>query len=129
MSEADLSSRIVEVDALDWVPTRFPGIAIKTLYRDEATGRFTALFRWDPGSELPEHIHVELEQSFILEGSLVDQDGEVTAGNYVWRPAGSRHVARAPKGALVLGFFLKPNLFLDEAEGEPSVTASAPPGR
>jgi hypothetical protein len=31
----------------------------------------------------------------------------------VWRPAGNRHVARAPKGALVIGFFLKPNRFLD----------------
>jgi quercetin dioxygenase-like cupin family protein len=41
----------------------------------------------------------------------VDPEGEVTAGNYVWRPAGSRHSANAPHGALVLGFFLKPNRF------------------
>jgi hypothetical protein len=32
-------------------------------------------------------------------------------GNFVWRPPGSRHVAHAPNGALVLGFFLKPNTF------------------
>lgn len=123
MTESSLASTIVEVGALPWVPTRFPGIATKTLYRDEATGRFTALFRWDPGAELPDHIHVELEQSFILEGSLVDQDGEVTAGNYVWRPAGSRHTARAPKGALVLAFFLRPNLFIDENGGREEVGA------
>ena len=43
--------------------------------------------------------------------SLVDHQGEVRAGQYVWRPAGSRHTARAPQGALVLGFFLKPNRF------------------
>ena len=38
--------------------------------------------------------------------------GEVTAGNYVWRPKGNRHLARSPHGALVLSFFLKPNKFL-----------------
>ena len=37
--------------------------------------------------------------------------GEAGAGSFVWRPAGSRHVARAPNGALVLGFFLQPNKF------------------
>jgi quercetin dioxygenase-like cupin family protein len=47
----------------------------------------------------------------VLEGRLVDHEGEVKAGNYVWRPAGSRHSASAPEGALVLGFFLKPNHF------------------
>ncbi|MDB5507973.1 MAG: hypothetical protein JWL93_442, partial [Hyphomicrobiales bacterium] len=52
------------------------------------------------------------EQTFVVEGSLVDEDGEVTAGNFVWRPAGSTHVATAPNGALVLCFFLKPNRFL-----------------
>jgi hypothetical protein len=36
----------------------------------------------------------------------------VRAGDYVWRPRGNRHVARAPGGALVLSFFLKPNRFL-----------------
>ena len=46
-----------------------------------------------------------------LSSRLVDHEGEVTAGNFVWRPAGSRHVASSPNGALVLGFFLKPNTF------------------
>lgn len=106
-----LQSRLVEVEKLPWVPTPYKGIDIKILMKDDVTGLMTALFRWEPGSVLPDHQHVEIEQSYILEGSLVDEDGEVTAGNFVWRPAGSRHVARAPKGALILGFFLKPNTF------------------
>jgi hypothetical protein len=32
-------------------------------------------------------------------------------GSFVWRPAGSRHVASAPDGALLLGIFQKPNQF------------------
>lgn len=106
-----LQSRLVDVDRMKWTPTGYKGIDIKVLMKDEATGMMTALFRWQPGSVLPDHEHVELEQTWILEGSLVDEDGEVTAGNYVWRPAGSRHAASAPKGALVLSMFLKPNKF------------------
>jgi anti-sigma factor ChrR (cupin superfamily) len=65
---------------------------------------------------LPYHEHAELEQTYILEGSLVDEEGEVTAGNYVARPTGSRHIARSPNGCINISFFLKPNLFF-EADG------------
>ncbi len=109
-----LASRYVQVSDIPWSPTRFPGVEMKVLMEDKESGLLTALFKWAPGSELPLHEHVEIEQSWVLEGSLVDDEGEVTAGNFVWRPAGNRHVARAPKGALVLGFFLKPNRFLDQ---------------
>ena len=56
----------------------------------------------------------------MLEGSLVDEEGEVAAGNHVWRPKGNRHIAKSPNGALVLSMFLKPNIFLGgDAEGQP----------
>ena len=58
------------------------------------------------------HEHVGVEQTYVLEGRLVDSEGEVKAGEYVWRPAGSRHIASAPEGALLLGMFLQPNRFL-----------------
>jgi len=82
------------------------------LMEEPETGLLTALFRWQPGAELALHEHVEIEQTFVLEGSLVDDEGEVRAGDYVWRPKGNRHLARSPNGALVLSFFLKPNIFL-----------------
>jgi anti-sigma factor ChrR (cupin superfamily) len=108
---APLSSRYIDVEGLPWQPTRFPGIEIKVLMEDPDTGLQTVLTRMAPGTVLTDHMHVNIEQSWILEGSLVDHEGEATAGNFVWRPAGSRHVAHAPKGALVLGFFLQPNTF------------------
>jgi len=107
-----LASRYVEVESLPWKPTPCPGIDMKVLLEDPETGLLTALFRWQPGSELALHEHVEIEQTFVLEGSLVDGEGEVCAGNYVWRPKGNRHIARSPGGALVLSMFLKPNIFL-----------------
>jgi len=114
-----LSSCYVDVDSLPWKPTPCAGIDMKVLVEDPETGLLTALFRWQPGSELGLHEHVEVEQTFVLQGSLVDDEGEVTAGNYVWRPKGNRHVARSPHGALVLSMFLRPNIFLTgENEGQ-----------
>lgn len=114
-----LASRYVSVDELPWKPTPCAGIEMKVLVEDTATGLLTALFRWQPGAVLGMHEHVELEQTFVLEGSLVDEEGEVTAGNYVWRPKGNRHMAASPNGALVLSMFLRPNIFLDgDSEGQ-----------
>ena len=110
---ASLASRYVNVSALPWVPTRFQGVDLKILMEDQQTGLLTALTRFAPGAVLPDHEHVELEQTFVLEGSLEDDEGVATAGNYVWRPAGSRHNARAPQGCLALSFFLRPNKFFD----------------
>lgn len=114
-----LASRYVDVDGLPWKPTPCAGIEMKVLLEDKQSGLLTALFRWQPGAELALHEHVEVEQTFVLEGSLVDEEGEVTAGNYVWRPKGNRHIAKSPNGALVLSMFLKPNIFLTgDAEGQ-----------
>ena len=106
-------SRYVNVDSLPWKPTPTPGIDMKILLVDEDTGHMTALFRWAPGTVLPRHEHIEIEQTYVLQGSIVDDEGEATVGNYVWRPKGNRHIARSPNGALVLSMFLKPNKFLD----------------
>jgi anti-sigma factor ChrR (cupin superfamily) len=110
---AALASRYVDVGTLPWVPTRFKGVDMKMLMEDKQTGLMTALVRFAPGAMLPDHEHVELEQTYVLEGSLEDHEGAVTAGNYVWRPAGSRHDARSPDGCVTLSFFLKPNKFFD----------------
>lgn len=114
--EADLGprdSRYVDVASLPWKPTPTKGIDMKILLIDEDTGLMTALFRWQPGTVLPRHEHVEVEQTYVLEGSIVDAEGEALAGNYVWRPPGNQHVARSPNGALVISMFLRPNKFLD----------------
>ncbi len=113
---AELASRYVDVESLPWKKTRFDGVETKILMEDKDSGLLTALFKWAPGAELPFHEHVDIEQTYVLEGRVVDEEGEVTAGNFVWRPAGSRHVARAPEGALLIGFFLQPNLFLDRQQ-------------
>lgn len=110
---SELASRYVDIESLPWKPTPTPGVDMKILLQDAETGLLTALFRWAPGTRLPLHEHVEIEQTYVLEGSIVDDEGEVTAGNFVWRPRGNRHLARSPNGALVISFFLRPNKFLE----------------
>jgi anti-sigma factor ChrR (cupin superfamily) len=109
-----LASRFIDVNEMDWTPTELPGIDMKLLYKDEEAGRSTILFRMAPGSRVPLHMHTDVEQTYILEGSLVDDQGACTAGNFVWRPGGNTHEAYSPDGALFISVFLKPNKFLDE---------------
>lgn len=101
----------LDVSGIAWDSTPYPGVETKTLYRD-ASGRMTTLTRMAPGAVLPRHRHVGLEQSYVLEGTLVDEDGVCTAGNFVWRRPGSVHAASSPDGCLVLGIFEAPNEFL-----------------
>ncbi|HEV8677203.1 MAG TPA: cupin domain-containing protein [Methylomirabilota bacterium] len=101
----------LDVEKAEWQATPYPGIETKTLYSDPS-GRRTTLTRFAPGAKLPAHRHVGLEQSFVLEGSLVDDDGVCTAGNFVWRRPGSVHSAWSPNGCVVLGIFDAPNEFL-----------------
>ena len=104
-------SHVIDVLGMAWSPSPFPGIEQKLLYNDPASGMSTVLVKMAPGSQVPLHTHMGIEQAYVLEGSVVDHDGEVTAGNYAWRDSGNTHVNHAPNGALVLGFFTKPNVF------------------
>ncbi|MDH3288827.1 MAG: cupin domain-containing protein [Betaproteobacteria bacterium] len=107
-----LASRFVEVAALPWEKTLHPGCQAKTLLADPATGLLTVLLRMAPGAKLPDHEHVLIEQTYVLEGSLVCGEGVCRAGEFVWRPAGSRHEAWAGlEGNLVLAMFQIPNRF------------------
>jgi anti-sigma factor ChrR (cupin superfamily) len=113
-----LASRFVRVAELPWEKTRYAGVETKTLFLDTAHGQVTVLMKMAPGSVLPDHEHVRVEQTYMLSGRLVDQAGpdagsEAGPGDFVWRPAGSRHAAWAPDGALMLAIFQIPNKFFE----------------
>ena len=119
-SLAELSSRYVDIDALPWEKGKWDGIERKTLMEDTERGITTALIRWAPGARLPYHEHIDIEQSYVLEGSLCDDEGQ-----YVWRPAGSRHRAWSPNGCLLLAMFLKPNRILEGQHAQAEETEAA----
>src|SRR5258707_13305178 len=83
---------------MEWQKTRFPGCEVKTLLFDAHSGLVTALMRFEPGAVLPDHEHVKIEQTYVLEGKLVDKEGpaaglEGKPGEFVWREA------RSPDGS------------------------------
>ncbi len=103
---------------MEWQKTRFAGCEVKTLLFDKSSGLVTALIRFAPGAVLPDHEHVKIEQTYVLEGHLVDKEGpaaglEVGPGEFVWREPGSRHVACCPDGGLMLAMFQIPNKFFE----------------
>ncbi len=106
-----MASRFVETHTMPWEATRYPGIEAKTLLVDRRTGLLTVLLKMAPGAMLPDHEHVQIEQTFVIEGALVCGEGTCSAGNFVWRPAGSRHQSGTPNGGLMLATFQLPNKF------------------
>ncbi|NQV99879.1 MAG: cupin domain-containing protein [Rhodospirillales bacterium] len=113
----DLASRFVKVDDLPWEPTTVEGVETKTLLFEKASGLLTVIMKMAPGAALPDHAHMQIEQTFVLEGRLVCGEGECLKGDFVWRPAGSRHKAWCPEGGVMLASFQVPNkFFVDGAE-------------
>jgi anti-sigma factor ChrR (cupin superfamily) len=115
----DTHSHLVRPAEMEWKKTRFAGCEVKGLLFDKASGLVTALLRLAPGAVLPDHEHVRIEQTYVIEGSLVDKEGPakdlaVGPGEFVWREAGSRHVAWAPQGGLMLAMFQVPNKFFEQ---------------
>lgn len=93
------TSLYVEAVAQPWTERR-PGVFWKVLWQE---GDHQALLvRYAPGATIPRHRHLGDEQVFVLEGSLSDDTGTCTAGNYVRRPPGCVHSVRSDGGALVL---------------------------
>jgi len=116
---ADEHSHVVKPVDMEWKPTRFPGCEVKTLMADPKTGLMTALMRFAPGAVLPDHEHVNIEQTYVLEGRLVDKEGpaegiEAKAGEFIWREPGSRHSAWTPEGGLMVAIFQVPNKFYEK---------------
>ena len=107
----ELRSVYVDPDEMEWCISDFPGIRHKVLWSDPDSGRSTILFKLDPGAVVPPHEHTDVEQTWVISGSFEDAEGKALPGHYIWRPAGNRHEARSVDGAVILGFFLKPNKF------------------
>ena len=98
----DLASRYVRCDDIPW-ERMCEGVEMKVLVRDDETGLFTGLFRLAPGAVIPDHVHNEIEQTYVLEGTFSDHDGDARAGDFIWRPKGNRHEAFSRDGCVGAG--------------------------
>ena len=63
----DTHSHVVRPAQMEWKKTRFPGCEVKGLLLDKESGLVTALMKFAPGAVLPDHEHVKIEQTYVLE--------------------------------------------------------------
>ena len=84
-----------------------PGLSWLPLDFDETRGEGLYLVRFAPGASSLPHEHVFGEAFIVLEGVLIDSDGQqLRAGEFVRYTPGSRHFSTSPDGCL-LGVFLR----------------------
>ena len=46
---------------------------------DPKSGLATMLMKFDPGAVLPDHEHVQIEQTYVISGKLVDKEARPRA--------------------------------------------------
>ncbi len=69
-----------------------PGATMRYLHVDPVTGARSAMLRMDTDSAVPEHDHDDLEECFVVAGT-VDIDGEnYQSGDHIVAGAGTRHL-------------------------------------
>lgn len=102
-----LNSIYVTADDKPWVEA-YPGVEIKTLHEDPATQLKVSLMRYAPGAFVPRHAHTAVEHIYVLEGTVEDEDGACTAGNYALRVPGCIHSPGSREGALSLAIAYGP---------------------
>jgi len=110
-------STYVKPQQLEWKKTQFDKVWLKVLYEDKEKGESTVLIKLEPGATLPYHRHPELEQAYVIEGSMYDHDGTCSAGEYVWRKAGSLHENHSDTSAVLLAVYRKQNIFVNKTTG------------
>lgn len=115
MPEETVRSLYVQSASVPWAPL-YPGVEIKTLHQDAVQTCHVMLLRYAPGAVLPRHRHQAVEHLFVLEGSVEDEWGACTAGNYALRPPGCVHTPGSTGGALVLAIAYGTTELLESAE-------------
>lgn len=88
--------------AEDWVPSPgSPGWFVRPLLA--TPGFSTQLMRVEAGTVSTPHAHDTVEQVYVIDGSLYDDDGtEHQAGTFLVRAAGAVHSGGSTGGATIL---------------------------
>ena len=69
-----LASQFIETDTVPWIENT-PGHKSKVIYYNPKSDLLTIISKLEPGAGIREHTHEDLEQTYVLEGSLIDDEG------------------------------------------------------
>jgi putative transcriptional regulator len=89
----------MDLEAIPWRTTRYPGVAVHFYASDERSGRVVALIRMQPGCGYPRHEHRGIEEVLVVQGGYRDERGHHTAGQFVVYADRTSHTPVALDGA------------------------------
>lgn len=108
--------RIVPTDKslfrpFDLYGVTYPGLSWIPLSEESEQGKGGCyMLRFDPGAQSNPHEHSDVEEFIVLEGELVDCDGQLfKAGDFVSYRAGSKHYSSSPNGCVIFVILRTPN--------------------
>ncbi len=103
---------VVRSAQADWRSVSTPGVAVKLLREDKASGASTFLLRVDAGARVSLHDHPGGEELFIIEGDLRVGAEHLKIGDYLYTPPDGQHAASSEGGCVVLVTTPKPVRFV-----------------
>jgi quercetin dioxygenase-like cupin family protein len=102
MTDQRITSTLVRSAAEAWRSLPTPGVSVKGLRVDRATGGSTALVRFEAGTRFPAHDHPGGEEVFVVEGDLTIGGDRLGAGDYLYTPPNGKHAASSETGCVFL---------------------------
>ncbi|NQV91999.1 cupin domain-containing protein [Candidatus Woesearchaeota archaeon] len=86
-----------------------PGVEIKHLHEHQKAK--IVMIKFSPGAKVPKHEHEGGEEIYVLDGTLIDEEGTYTKGAYLYNPPKSTHTTHSPEGCtLLVTWFGKVNI-------------------
>jgi anti-sigma factor ChrR (cupin superfamily) len=93
---------LMRADEGAWQATQFPGVEVKQLFVDPATGNVSSLVRLQAGARYPAHRHAGLEHCYVLQGDLAFTDHTLHAGDYEVNAPSTDHSPVTSQGGCLL---------------------------
>jgi len=88
----------MDLAAIPWRTTRYPGVRVHFYCSDEGSGRVVALIAMAAGCGYPRHRHRGAEEVFVVQGGYRDEFGDHVAGQRRRYEDGSAHAPVALAG-------------------------------
>ena len=90
-------------DEEGWAPLNFPGVEIKVLHTDTASGATTVLTRLAAGAVIPRHRHTTADETvYVIEGDFVEDGESFGPGAFFVGAAGTDHGPHGSRNGCVV---------------------------
>ena len=98
---------MVREGELTWADMGMPGVSMKVLHKDEATGAMAVLTRIEAGAGIPAHRHTKADETvFVLTPDFVEGGASYGPGSYFVGKARTTHGPHSTvRGCTVLTHF------------------------